>query len=315
MKPPSGNTAVLLNSNSMAPPQEMDDGAMAQVARDVLNMPRKSAKVEDETFRSFFGASVSIVTLLWNMLVPLIDQRGAAPKHLLWALVFIKVYSTTAVHRRIVGWPDPKTYRKWSWYFLKKIASLKSNVIKLDKRFEGYDGKATCLISVDGVDCMVHEPWPFNKKWYSQKFNGPAVKYEVGVCIKTGFIVWTFGPHMGGALDGEIFKKQLDGLLADDEGVEVDAGYKGSSRFKAPIVATSRADRKAKSVVRGRHENVNGRLKIYDMLNVPFRHTKPRNEMMTKHGWCFDSIAVITQLKFENGDSLLYDVDYDVNYD
>lgn len=124
-------------------------------------MPQKSAKVEDQTLRSFFGASLNIITLLWNLLVPVLDMNGCHPKHLLWSLLFLKVYSTTAVHCRIVGWVDPKTFRKWSWHFLEKIASLKDDIIQLDNRFANFDGTASCLMSVDGIDCMINEPWPF----------------------------------------------------------------------------------------------------------------------------------------------------------
>ena len=52
------------------------------------------------------------------------------------------------------------------------------------------------------------------------------------------------------------------------------------------------------------------------VLTVPFWHLNPRNRMtMEKHDLCFDSIAVITQLKFSLGDSLMYDVHYDVSYE
>jgi len=292
---------------------------MLVVVRETLGLSKpKSMKDEDEICRGFFGASIEIIVILWALLVPKLDDKNAGPQHMLWALVFLKVCSTTAVHRRIVGWPDAKTFRKWSWYFLEKIASLKPDVIQVDKRFEGYTPSSgtTCLMSVDGIDCMVNEPWPFDKKWYSQKFNGPAVKYEVGVCIKTGHIVWASGPFVGSASDGTIFAEGLgNGILMDDEDVEVDAGYKGHAKMKSPTVAKSRIDRKQKSQVRGRHENVNGRLKTYNVLNIPFRHLNPRGDVMRKHGLCFDSVAVITQLKFNNNDSLLCGVNYDVTYD
>ncbi|CAB9528703.1 unknown protein [Seminavis robusta] len=301
-----------------------NDAAMTVVARETLNMPKvvgapskQKLKEEDEIFRGFFGAPIGIIVILWNMIVPLINMSGAAPKHVLWALVHLKIYSTANVHRRIVGWPSLVTYRKWTWYILGKIASLKADVIKLDNRFEGFDisSGATCLLSVDGIDCMTNEPWPFDTKWYSQKFNGPGVKYEVGVCIKTGHIVWTNGPFPAGKGDGTICIEGLLNYLAEDEGVEVDAGYKGHPKFKAPVVATSRKDRKEKSVVRGRHEAINGRLKIFNVLVAPFRHLTPRNKMMEKHGICFDAVSVVTQLKFAHGDSTVFSVDYDVAYD
>lgn len=294
----------------------IDADAMMAVVRDVLAMPKqKREKEEDDICRSFFGAPIAVIVQVWNLVLPFIDMNGALPKHILWALVFLKTYSTTAVHCRIVGWPDPKTYRKWSWYFVELIASLKDDLIQLDDRFQGYNGSVSCLMSIDGVDCMINEPWPFNEKWYSKKFNGPGVKYEVGVCIATGRIVWLNGPFVASTNDGTIFKNTLEAMLADDEGVEVDAGYKGSPKFKTPTVAVNSKDRKQKSVVRGRHENVNGRLKIFDVLNIPFRHTKTRQgkSMMENHGSCMKAVAVITNCRFDNGDKL-YGVQYDVQY-
>lgn len=156
-----------------------DAKTVMNVARDVLGIPRDkkvSEKVEDRRVRSFFGAPAPVIAELWNRIQPLIDEqsrKAAMLKHLLWALVFIFVYSTEEVHCRIVGWPDPKTYRKWSWYMLRKIAALKDDVICLNNRFLQYDGTTSCLISVDGTDCPIFEPWPFDKQWYSKKFNGP----------------------------------------------------------------------------------------------------------------------------------------------
>ena len=294
---------------------QLDSNAMAVIAIAVLEMPSYSEKRQDEAFRSFFGVPLNVIVSVWNRIQPSVDEPGAHPKHLLWALVFLKTYATTAVHCRIVGWPDPKTYRKWSWYFLEKIAALKHDIIQLDNRFKDYDGSSHCLISVDGIDCMVNEPWPFSTDMYSQKFNGPAVKYEVGVSIVTGHIVWINGPFKASVNDSTICKNKLLTLLATDEGVEVDGGYKGSDKFKTPTVASSRQARKQKSVVRGRHENVNSRLKIFNVLNIPFRHLNPRNKMMEKHGLCFDSVAVLTQLKFEEAGETLYSVNYDVTYD
>lgn len=294
---------------------------MAVVAREVLGIPLDKNYTEtrdDETSRGFFGAPISVITILWNRIYPSLEgdskAAGANPKHLLWALVFLKVYSTTLVHCRIVGWPDPKTYRKWSWLFVRRIANLKDDIIRFDKRFDGWNGSAKALISIDGIDCMINEPWPFDTTYYSQKFNGPALKYEVGVCIATGHIVWINGPHKAGKSDATVFKEKLATTLADDEVVEADGGYRGHDKLMAPNVATSRDARKQKSVVRGRHENVNSRLKIFNVLVVPFRHTNPRNLIHDKHGACFDAISVITQLKFENGESL-YAVDYDVSYE
>jgi hypothetical protein len=144
--------------------------AMAKVAREILAMPNRNDKAEDKTFRGFFfGAPITIILDIWNRL-ELTLENPAKPKHLLWSLVFVKVYSIEEVHCRIVGWPDPKTYQKWSWYFLEKIADLQKEVIKLENTFRQNDRTTDCLMSVDGTDCPVFEPWPWDPKWYSKKF-------------------------------------------------------------------------------------------------------------------------------------------------
>ena len=52
------------------------------------------------------------------------------------------------------------------------------------------DIKFDCMISTDCTNCHCDEPYPASPDMYWEKFNGPGLKYEVGVCIKTGYIVW-----------------------------------------------------------------------------------------------------------------------------
>jgi hypothetical protein len=177
-------------------------------------------------------------------------------------------------------------------------------------RFRNWDGISICLISVDGTDCPIEELYPFDKGIFSEKLNGPGYKYEVGVCIRTADIVWVNGPFKAGRADKTIF--QEDGLrdaLCDDECVEADAGYQGDDKLKNPNISQSRKDRKEKSRVRGRHENVNGFLKKFSVLDDVFRH-----KLQEKHQMCFEAIAVITQLRFEFHGHL-YDVEYNATYD
>lgn len=79
-----------------------------------------------------------------------------------------------------------------------------------------------CLVSVNGTDFQIKEPFPFCKKtskvWYSEKLNAAAVRYEVALSIYNGNIVWVNGPFPAGAFtDVKIF---LEEGLADslDEG-------------------------------------------------------------------------------------------------
>jgi len=55
-----------------------------------------------------------------------------------------------------------------------------------------------CLVTIDGTDFRIFEQMPFDSKWFSQKFKGPGLRYEVGVCIQTGWIVWINGPFPAG---------------------------------------------------------------------------------------------------------------------
>ena len=224
------------------------------------------------------------------------------------------VYATEEVHCSIIGWPPTKTFRKWPWSFLEKISGLKSDVIKLRNRFGGFSRgdtvRTNVFISVDCIDCPINEPWPFDTAWFSHKINRPALKYEVAVCIKTGFIVWVNGPFKAGKGDNTIFREGLSRKLESNEKVEADSGYRikddciASRQLVTPGVGATSNDRKAKSVARSRNERVNGKLKVFNALNIHFRHSKPRDQMMAKHKVCFNSIAVITQLKIEDGETI-----------
>ena len=46
---------------------------------------------------------------------------------------------------------------------------------------------------VDGMDFCIQEAPPLGLMWYSHKFKGHSLHYEVGVCIKTGWVVWVNG--------------------------------------------------------------------------------------------------------------------------
>eukprot|EP00536_Pseudo-nitzschia_multiseries_P018369 jgi/Psemu1/55253/gm1.55253_g len=208
------------------------------------------------------------------------DLKGVSEHlHLLWALIHLKVYLTVEIHCSITGWPSAKTISKWAWYCIERIANLKDDLICLGNRFDGLNGIAT-------TNCFIN--------MYSHKLNGPGIKYKVGVCLKTGWIVRINGPFVGSANDATIFKERLSTLLQDDEGVEVDWGYKGDDKMKLPDMGMTSKQRKMKANARAQHETA---------------------EMMQKHGMCFNAVAVITQLKFASGETTFDDgLEYDVNY-
>jgi len=158
------------------------------------------------------------------------------------------------------------------------------------------DASNRCLVTVDGTDFRIQEPSPFNRKWYSSKFNGPGVRYEVGICIQSGDIVWIHGPFPCGLMpDIRIFRIKLKDLLLPGEQVIADKGYRGDPKTCTPFEAKNECHKKAMSRARARHETINGRFKRWGCLKQVWRHNR------TKHYLVFKAVATITQLEMENG--------------
>ena len=83
---------------------------------------------QERQFRSQFGISWFICEDIWNMLDQHKFNRNREPKHLLWALLFVKVYGNEATHCKMVG-TSPKTFRKWVWQTLTEIADFKAMIV------------------------------------------------------------------------------------------------------------------------------------------------------------------------------------------
>ena len=163
-----------------------------------------------------------------------------------------------------------------------------------------------CLTSVDGVDCRIlgrkRPNGKINKAWYSHKFKGPGLRYEVAACILTSDIVWINGPYMPGDWnDLSIFQDGLMHQLDQGERVEADDGYKGECPrwIKCPgsVVSIPARERMQKRT-RLRHETFNERLKNFRCLDEKFCHS------VAKHSSCFRAICVLTQFAIEPVDDI-----------
>ena len=107
-------------------------------AWDIMNkFPRRpdtAASTKICAFHETFGTSLLVVSKVWSMLLEEdVLPEGGRPKHLLWALHFLKVYPLQAPGCAAVGASggavDPKTHRKWVWAFIDAIAELVDNVV------------------------------------------------------------------------------------------------------------------------------------------------------------------------------------------
>jgi hypothetical protein len=96
-------------------------------------------EVCEQAFRSLFGIGPAVCGHLWDhfsywkWLPP-----KMRPKHLLWALLFLKVYSTEAVLSSIAK-TSRKTLRKWVWLLLPLIADMRPFVVSKRAQQQQFD--------------------------------------------------------------------------------------------------------------------------------------------------------------------------------
>jgi hypothetical protein len=150
---------------------------------------------------------------------------------------------------------------------------------------------------------MIPQLTPFWKGWYSHKFKGPGLRYEVCLGIRSGDIVWVHGPFPCGKWpDVKIFRNALKYFLGEGERVEADGGYVGNPEFVvAPDASVGEERARMKKRIRSRQETVNKRFKQWGCLKQVFRHN---DDLARRHSSCFRAVAVITQLSIEDGEPL-----------
>ena len=159
------------------------------------------------------------------------------------------------------------------------------------------------------MDCRTNNPANFWKGWYSHKFKHAGVRYEVGICIQTGWIVWVNGPFPAGDWpDLNIFRAGLKNLLDRGELVEADNVYRGDAKVRTNEDCVNLFQYEMKFNVRARHETANSRIKCFKVLSDQFRH------QLHLHGYCFNACAIIVQLNISTLEPL-YAVEYRLHYD
>lgn len=67
----------------------------------------------------FFGAGPTVSSITWIY----IHSTDAIPKHLLWALLLLKVYATKFVHEALNS-VHGETFRRWAWLIIEALSAL-----------------------------------------------------------------------------------------------------------------------------------------------------------------------------------------------
>ena len=72
------------------------------------------------SFKARFGCSPDVCSVLWEMMSNRRSKpRNMIPKHLLWALLFLKTYNSETVLSGVLG-IERKTFRKWVWTVIRQ---------------------------------------------------------------------------------------------------------------------------------------------------------------------------------------------------
>ena len=147
-----------------------------------------------------FGCGVGVAVSSQGKLAEkqLVPDKGSS-RHLLWTLMFLKVYGKECTMCKLAGVKDPKAFSHWVWLFIPTIAELEPSVVRYKNIFLSciyfyfylsfvitlqviFDNRLTndsdndCLISVDETDFYITE---HGAKFYSHKFKKSGFRYEV----------------------------------------------------------------------------------------------------------------------------------------
>lgn len=91
-------------------------------------------------------------------------------------------------------------------------------------------------MSIDGTHFPIVEPWPFSKKWFSHKFKGPGLTYEIALALRSSDIVWVHGGYPEGSHTDDVLVKTafVHMLIPNYEHVIANEGYRGIGFFVIP---------------------------------------------------------------------------------
>ncbi len=137
----------------------------------------------------------------------------------------------------------------------------------------------TVNMTLDGLECLIQRPLDnaIQRQYYSGKIRKHSIKYEIGIQLISGKIVWIAGGIPGSVHDLEMVRScGLIPLLLSGEMVLSDRGYIGENCFMHPFKpAKIEEEIQFNSVIGSIRETVEhtiGRLKIFQFTQQKWRH-------------------------------------------
>lgn len=108
-------------------------------------------------------------------------------------------------------------------------------LVEWENRFLLAPRDANIFVSIDGTDFRIQEQSLFYPKWYSHKFHGPGLRYELGICIRTGYIVLACGVLPCGEWSDLRLARHACVLgIREGEKAIADQGYRDHNYFEIP---------------------------------------------------------------------------------
>lgn len=263
-------------------------------------------------FRAHYGVGPRAMQALIIDLRTYQPNKSVALKPLLIALCWMKLYDTEEVMAGRWGYGE-KYCRETVRDYVTRIKDLKT--IKIS--FQGLPVGCRFLpVDTVHIRCQEFRCDP-SSKWYSHKFHGPAVSFEVVVDPVLGKLRWINGPEPASIHDLTFFR---GGTKGNEKNWKLSALYfhvpknmkmVGDSAYAGQpdrVTTTMDAHKPATKVLFARMKSMMetcfGRMKTFRILREAFRHGASTADKLQKIKNAFEAVAVIVQYDCENGHPL-----------
>lgn len=156
--------------------------------------------------------------------------------------------------------------------------------------------------SIDGTHCLIEEPRKFpDSKWYSHKFHGPALTYQIVLSLHESKVLSIIGPYPAGNSDLTVYRMEdgIKNMIPHGSRLIGDRGYVGEPEtISTPNDHDTLRAAQFKGRARSRHETFNGRLKDFNVLDQAYRHTGRQAIVLDDyedHKQIFESVCILVQ--------------------
>ena len=115
-----------MSADYQTAPATFGPDVFVQLALVMLNK-KATSYLNCREFRSHFGCNSDVVSKIWKWVMSnktCTLPSSCQPIHLLWALLFMRVYTSEETMGSMCGGVGEKTFRKWTKLFIFEIEKL-----------------------------------------------------------------------------------------------------------------------------------------------------------------------------------------------